>query len=149
MLIRDWMTRTVHVLKPLDTVQHARELMEKLRINQMPVVFDGKLVGIVSDRDVRDASPSVFENSNRRRRPPAGTDPRSIAVEDVMSPGLLTVSPDESIAAAARLMGRERIGAVPVVENGRLVGILARSDMLKALVAIAETGASPKTPSPS
>lgn len=142
MLIREWMTPTVHVLKPLDTVQHARELMEKLRINQMPVVLDGKLLGIVTDRDVRDASPSVFERPNRKRKPPAGTDPKLIAVEDVMSPGVLTLAPHESIAEAARLMGRERIGAVPIVENGRLVGILARSDMLKALVA----ADSPKAP---
>ena len=143
MEIRQWMTHPVVCLKPLDSVQHARELMEKHRINQLPVVLDGKLVGIVTDRDVRDASPSVFDAPPRRKRKGhAASDPRAIPAEGVMSPGVLALGPHESIVEAARLMARERIGSVPIVEGGHLVGILTRSDLLKALVAMAE-GVSP------
>ena len=135
MNIRAWMTAPVHCLKPLDSVKHARELMEKHRINQMPVAVEGRLIGIVTDRDLRDASPSVFEGPSHQNH-----DQRDdIPVRDVMSQKVLTLTPADSIAAAAQLMRRERIGSLPIVEAEHPVGILTRSDLLKALVALAET----------
>lgn len=138
--IRQWMSHPVHYLKPLDSVHHARELMEKYRINQMPVVLDGEVVGIVTDRDVRDASPSVFDSAvpHPKGKAVAGTDPKAIPVEGIMSPGVRTLTPDVSIVEAARLMATERFGSIPVVEAGRLLGILTRSDLLRALVALLE-----------
>jgi acetoin utilization protein AcuB len=144
MEIRDWMTHAVVCIKPLDSVQHAREMMQKHRINQLPVVVDGRLVGIVTDRDVRDASPSVFESvpGRRQRKPMPSTTPDAIAVESVMSPGVLTLAPTDSIVDAARLLRRERIGSLPILEGDRVVGILTRSDLLKALVSVAEAAGS-------
>lgn len=140
-MIRDWMSHPVHFLKPLDTVHHARELMEKYRINQMPVVLDGEVVGIVTDRDVRDASPSVFDPEPRRKsKTHDSSDLKAIPVEGIMSAGVVLLGPGESIVEAARIMGRERFGSVPIVEAGRLIGILTRSDLLRALVALAEAG---------
>lgn len=138
MHIERFMKRTVVTVKPLDSVLHARELMERHRVNQLPVVVDGRVVGILTDRDVRDAFPSVFERARPRRRKDAETDPACIPIEDVMSPVVVTLPPDASVADAARLLRRERFGAVPVVEDERLCGILTRSDLLDALVAVTE-----------
>jgi acetoin utilization protein AcuB len=129
------MKHPVMTLKPRDSVRHARETMERHRVNQLPVVRDGHLVGIVTDRDVRDAFPSVFESAEaaaHHRR--ADTDPSTILVEDVMARDVMTLAPNAFVVDAARLMRRQRIGAVPIVDGGRLVGILTRSDVLDALV---------------
>lgn len=138
MKIGEWMTRTIHSVKPLDSIGHAREILEKHRVNQLPVVLSGRVVGIVTDRDLRDASPSVFQEARGRRR--AENASSAVTVEEVMSSGVLTVSPTDSVADAARLMRRERIGSVPVVDGDRLVGILTRSDLLSALIGALEGG---------
>jgi len=135
------MKHPVATAKPRDSVRHARELMEKHRVNQLPVVVDGRLVGIVTDRDLRDAFPSVFElaeATGRHRRSP-GTDPAAIPVEDVMTRDVLTLAPAAFIADAARVMRRQRIGAIPIVDGGRLVGIVTRSDLLDALVEVTDS----------
>jgi len=137
--VEQWMTRKVHCTKPLDSINHARELMATHRVNQLPVVVDGRVVGIVTDRDLRDAFPSVFERTREGvRKPPQGADPSTITVEMVMTENVLTLAPKDTVAEAARRMRTERIGALPVVDNGHIVGILARSDLLDALVALAE-----------
>ena len=136
MEIARWMKHPVVTAKPLDTVRHARELMAAHRVNQLPVVRDGRLVGIVTDRDVRDASPSVFEAATRRG--PENEPSATVPVEDVMTANVLTLPPTASIADAARLMRRERIGALPIVDRGRLVGLLARSDVLDAFAALVD-----------
>lgn len=131
---KEWMTRPVHVVKPRDSIAHARELLERHRINQLAVVLDGRLVGIVTDRDLRDVFPSVLETlvPSLRRRRKAALDPKDVAVEDVMTTNVLTLSPSDTVDEAARLMRRERIGAVPIVERGALVGMVTRSDVLEA-----------------
>jgi acetoin utilization protein AcuB len=149
MLIDEWMTRRVHNLKPLDTIAHAREVMVRHRVNQLPVARDGRLVGIVTDRDLRDAFPSVFaeideaiardEEPRRRRARVPETDPRQVTVDMVMSHNPLSVAPGTTLEEAARVMRRERIGALPVVENGTLVGILTRSDVLDAFIGLSSS----------
>jgi acetoin utilization protein AcuB len=134
MEVRSWMTRDVRTVSPLDSVARAKQLLEEYRINQLPVVVEGKLVGILTDRDVRDALASAAELSGPARQ---GVDPRHMTVETVMTPHVLTVLPEDSIVYAARLLRRERIGALPVVEGSRLVGIITRSDLLEALVELA------------
>ena len=142
MRIEPWMKHPVVTVRPRDSARHAREVMEKHRVNQLPVVVDGHLVGIVTDRDLRDAFPSVFElaeATGRHRRAP-GTDPAAIPVEDVMTRDVLTLAPAAFIADAARLMRRQRVGAIPIVDGGRLVGIVTRSDLLDALVELTGSG---------
>jgi acetoin utilization protein AcuB len=138
--VREWMTSPIVSIKPHDTILHARELMEKQRINQLPVVVRGRLVGIVTDRDLRDAFPSVLSILGRRRRsrrrPPAS--PGEIHVEEVMTRNVLTLAPDGTIDHAAQLIRRERIGAVPIVEKGKIVGILTRSNLLDACTSLVE-----------
>ena len=139
MLIEKWMKREVHSIKPLDTIQHARDLMEQHRINQLPVVVNHRLVGIVTDRNLRDAFPSVFETPpfGKAQKTSKGADPTKITVEMVMTPNVLTLGPKDDVVEAARIMRRERIGAIPIVENGHVIGIIARSDLLDAFVALA------------
>ncbi len=140
MKIESWMKRSVITVKPHDSVLHARELLEKHRINQLPVTVDGRLIGIVTDRDLRDAFPSVFEAPGRRKSRANGTDPTAVAIEDVMSRNVVTMSPQARVVDAARVMRRERIGAIPVLEHERLVGIITRSDVLDSLVELAGSG---------
>jgi acetoin utilization protein AcuB len=139
--IEQLMKLAIHSVKPHDSVAHARAILEEHRINQLPVVVNRKLVGIVTDRDLRDA-PSAVEVSAeaagalpRAAAPPL---PDRISVEAVMTTNVLTLSPADSMEDAARLMRRERIGAVPIVDNGALVGILTRSDILDAFVVLTE-----------
>jgi acetoin utilization protein AcuB len=138
MRIETWMKHPVHSAKPRDSILHAREVMEQQRVNQLPVVVDGRLVGIVTDRDLRDAFPSVFEPPRQRASARQhGSDPAAIAVENVMTTNVLTLGPNDLVVDAARLMRRERIGALPIVDGTRLVGILTRSDLLDVLAASA------------
>jgi acetoin utilization protein AcuB len=142
LLIERWMSRRVVSLKPLDSVQRARQLIEERRVNQLPVVAKGRLMGIVTDRDVRDASPSVFDfnvfgEPRKARRPP---DTSAITVDRVMTRNPLTLTPDDTVFSAAALMRQHRVGALPIVEDGRLVGILTRSDLLAALIGLGARG---------
>ena len=133
------MVRKLHTVKPMDSLRHAREIMETNRVNQLPVVVGGKVVGIVTDRDLRDATPSVFETSQRTSGHAApAPDLDALRVKDVMTENVLTLGPSASLADAARLMRRERIGAIPIVDGDRLVGLVARSDVLDAFVAMTE-----------
>jgi len=136
LICQDWMTAKVHTVKPLDSVAHARALIEEHRINQLPVVKDGILVGIVTDRDLRDAINAVTTSANEARTvEPAPGRPEQIPVEAVMTHNAMTLSPHSSVVAAAELMRRERIGSVPIVDGRALVGIITRSDILKVFVA--------------
>jgi acetoin utilization protein AcuB len=131
------MTNPVVGVKPRDSAAHGRALMEQHRVNQLPVLQGPRLVGIVTDRDLRDAFPSLAETTiPSRRRPPKGAEPSAIPVEDVMTHDVLTVEPETPLDDAARLLRRERIGALPVVSAGRVVGIITRSDLLDALAQV-------------
>ena len=70
MEVRNWMAYPVRAVKPLDSIQHARELLVTHRVNQLPVIVDDRLVGIVTDRDLRDAFPSVFDHRERAHDAP-------------------------------------------------------------------------------
>jgi acetoin utilization protein AcuB len=132
------MKAPVYSIKPRDTIAHARALLEEHRINQLPVVVKGAVVGIITDRDLRDAFPSVFDASGFQgdsRKPTR--DPEQVTVEEVMTEKVLTLAPDAPLGEAAQLMRRERVGAVPVVEGDHLVGIVTRSDILLAFVRLA------------
>jgi len=135
--VRSWMTSPVKTVKPLDPVSRARELLEENRISQLAVVENRRLLGIVTDRDLRDAFPSILDvlRQDLREGPRSFSSPEEVSVEMVMTANPLTLHPDARLAEAARLLRSERIGAVPVVEDHRLVGILTRSDLLEAFLA--------------
>jgi acetoin utilization protein AcuB len=126
------MTKSVMTIKPKDTLRHARERLAKYRINQIPVVVNDKLVGIVTDRDVRDAYPSSLRLFYGKDIDEFGD---SHTVEEVMTYNVVAISPQTSLREAAQRLRRQRFGALPVVESGKLVGIITRSDLLDALLA--------------
>lgn len=132
MNVSQWMTKSVLTVKPHDTLRHARELMAKHRVNQLPVVVNEKLVGIVSDRDIRDAYPSSLKLV---RGKDIDDFAEAYTVEEAMTYNVISVTPDTSIREAAQRLRRQRFGALPVVEKGKLVGIITRSDLLDALLA--------------
>jgi acetoin utilization protein AcuB len=130
--VSQWMTKSVMTIKPKDTLRHARERLTKYRINQIPVVVNDKLVGIVTDRDVRDAYPSSLRLFYGKDIDEFGD---SHTVEEVMTYNVVAISPQTSLREAAQRLRRQRFGALPVVENGKLVGIITRSDLLDAMLA--------------
>jgi len=106
------------------------ELMEQYNIKHVPVVRDGNLVALVSERHLRDAMPSILTLKNRvaRRKTLELTPVLEIAIDDPE-----TVEPDTSLLEAIRRMRRLRAGSLPVVANGKLVGILTGGDLISLL----------------
>lgn len=139
MRVQEWMTTVLVTVRPDDPVAQAQRLMRYRRIRHLPVVRDGRLVGIITDRDVRDAMPGAIaaarEAAATSRRRHAEEEP---TVEATMTADVLTLAPGDTVVTAARMLRRERIGALPIVEGTRLVGILTRSDVLDAFIGLAE-----------
>lgn len=131
------MTRDVVTMRPLDSARAARALLTRLRIQQVPIVAHGKLVGIVTDRDLRDAFPAATV-SHLGKEVDEFTE--AITLESIMTNNVLTVSPKTPVEKAAEVLRENRIGALPVVENGKVVGILTRSDLLGALAGLLRAG---------
>jgi acetoin utilization protein AcuB len=116
------MRRDPVTITPLETLAVAQSLMQRADVRQLPVVEKGALIGMLSERDLR-AHSGYLERTQ---------------VDAAMSESLITVSPADSSAKAARLLIDRKINAVPVVEDGRLVGIVSRSDLLRLLVEMVE-----------
>lgn len=121
------MAREVVTLRPDTTAEEALALSRRKRIRHFPVVEGGTLVGIVSDRDLRSATPALGE-------PGRAAALKEILVSEVMSSEPVTANPRDPIELAADVMREKQISCLPVVENGNLVGIVTSTDMMKALV---------------
>jgi acetoin utilization protein AcuB len=135
------MTKTVLTVKPLEPITRARQIMVENRINQLPVMKNKRIVGIVTDRDLRDAFPSAFLSAwtgARSARKQQSLDPKDVTVEMVMTSDVVTLGPDATLSKAADTMRAERIGAIPVVSGEILLGIITRADILRAFVSLAE-----------
>jgi len=132
MTVAEWMTAPVMTLKPHDSLWHAHERLAKYRINQFPVVHEGKLVGIITDRDVRDAYPSELTHL---RAQDIAEFAEACTVGQIMTRAMVTISSQATIREAAQRLRHHRIGALPVVDGEQLIGILTRSDLLDALLA--------------
>jgi acetoin utilization protein AcuB len=130
--VADWMTESVLAVETFDSISIARQLMAKHRINQLPVLDNDVLVGIVTDRDLRDAYPTSMM-IDRGEAIDRFAD--SITVEEVMSHDVFTVRPDTPLKEAVDLLRTHRIGSLPVVKDKNLVGIITRSDILDFVLA--------------
>jgi CBS domain-containing protein len=131
--VRDVMTADPTTLKRNDKLALADDIMRLGRVRHLPVLDDDgqKLVGIVTQRDLfRDALAQALGYGKPAQRKILD----SLAVKDVMATAVVTVRPDASLVYAARLLTERKIGCLPVVENGRLVGILTEGDFV-ALIA--------------
>ena len=120
-------------VQPSDSVAHARALLDECRINDLPVVSKGRLVGIVSSHDL--------QSGRRSARPPTIAKalemyPDRVTVGSVMTSAVHTAKPSDELTYVAELMQREHLRTVPVVEQGRLVGVISRIDIVDGFVAL-------------
>ncbi len=134
MLISEWMTTGPITILQGASLAEARSRMEQADIRRLLVVDrDQQLVGIITRADVLEHWPSRFsmlEPGEIREMM------ERILVDEIMSTELVTADPDTTVAEAANLMFEHRIGALPVVDGMRTVGILTNSDLLQGLVRI-------------
>ena len=134
MQVAERMRTPVILVRPSDSVRTALKLLGEQKIRHLPVVEDGKLVGIVTDRDIRLVFPSAVTADNKEQDPFDALE--KISVGQIMTKRVLTVTPETSIADAARLLLERRIGGLPVVQGDLLVGIITKTDILAAFVEI-------------
>lgn len=133
MLVRDRMSRTVITLDEDTPIIKALNIMKDNNIRRLPVTKNEKITGMVTDRDLKEATPSKVTSLDVHEIYRLLSE---IKVKDIMSKDLLTIGPDESIEKAAMLMLKKKISGLPVIEGGKLVGIITQTDIFKALVDI-------------
>ncbi|HLF74435.1 MAG TPA: CBS domain-containing protein [Anaerolineales bacterium] len=128
MLVGERMSRPVISVSPDTPINEALAMFKKEHIRRAPVMKDAKLVGIVSERDLLNASPSsvttlsIWEMHYLISK---------VTVKQVMSKKVITVSKDTPIEEAARIMADNKIGGLPVVDSGKVVGIITETDLFK------------------
>jgi acetoin utilization protein AcuB len=139
MRVSKWMSPKVLTLQPSDSISSAIHLMKEKRIRRIPIVNGGgKLVGIVSDRDLKDVSPSRATTLDIWELH-AVLD--KLKISDIMTKKPFTVLPDTPIERAAQIMLEKRVEGLPVLDaKGTLVGILTEGDVFRALVDITGAG---------
>ena len=115
--VRDAMTESPRSIGASASVVEAARLMRDEHIGSLPITDDEELVGMITDRDI--TTRVVAE----------AADPKVTSVGDVVSRDLISVEPDEDLEEAVQLMASHQVRRLPVVENGRLVGIVAQADV--------------------
>ena len=129
-LVRDIMSVKPRTVDPETPMLEARQRMLERRIRHLVVTENSRVVGIVTDRDIRLNLPSpatslsVWEINFLLAR---------LTVREVMTASVLVVDPDRPAAQAARIMLDHKVGALPVIDSGRLVGIVTESDFVRAV----------------
>ena len=131
MLVGELMPQPVITISPHLPVVDAISLMKREKIRRTPVVRDGKLVGIVSDKDLLNASPSTATSLSVWEMNYLLT---KITVRDVMTRQVLTVLEDTAIEQAAKIMVDNKIGGLPVMRGDAVVGIITETDLFKILL---------------
>lgn len=128
--VRDWMSKPVITLGIGSSILQARVLMLRNRIKRVPIVLENRVVGIVTEKDIAKAL-GLFRKLSEGKH----WDERmkKILVEQVMSKDLITVSPDETLDKVVRIMLKNKISGLPVVENEKLVGIITKTDLVRAV----------------
>ncbi len=116
-----------------DTLRIVREIMELGRVRHLPVVRKGKLVGVVSQRDLFHASLSNVIGIGREEQELFH---EGVKIADVMSEPPVSISPDAPVQSAAALMADRKIGCLPVVESEKLIGIVTETDLLHHFAAL-------------
>lgn len=133
MFVKNRMTKNPVTVSEHTPVLEAGEIMRKQGFSRLPVLADGKLVGIVTEMDLMRVSPSpattlsVFEVNYLLSK---------LTIKDAMTRDLITVSPEATLEEAAVLMRDHEIGALPVVEDGKLVGIITESGIFDAFIGL-------------
>ena len=133
LLVRQWMTKDAITVDEKTPLPQVHQLMKQRRIRRVPIVDKhGHLVGIVTRGDVREASPSnatslsIYEVHYLLAQ---------LTVDSIMTKEPVTVTPETTIKDAARIMLEKKISGLPVVQDGRIVGIITESDIFEGLIA--------------
>lgn len=132
MTIRELMTGGLITVHPETPILQARNLLAKEKIRHLPVTGPGgALAGIVTDRDIRLNLPSRATSLSAGEINHALS---QLTVGEIMTRSVITIGPDRPARDGARLMLDHRIGALPVLDDGRLIGILTETDIVRAFV---------------
>ena len=126
MLVGKRMTRNPKTVSPDDPLSFAARILREHRFHHLPVVEGGRLVGILSDADLRNASYGTM--------PAEGGTAEDRPVREAMRTEVWSLTPDDSVEDALLILAREKFGALPVLSGDRLVGIITRADLLNAFV---------------
>ena len=129
--VRDCMSVDPVTVAPNDSLQRVVELLRRRDIRAVPVVEDGRLIGIVTDRDVRQVAPAypLFRDEDEIRRYT-----ENLTVTAAMTADPMTVSADTPLVEAAKILETYRITSLPVLDRHRLVGMLSVTDLLRVFV---------------
>jgi len=129
--VRDRMSINPVTVGPTDSLQSVIDLLRRRNIYSVPVVEAGKLVGIITDRDVREVTPAypLFRDEKEIRRYT-----QQMTVSGAMTADPMTVSSDTPLVRAARLLETYRISSLPVVDGKKLVGMISVTDLLRVFV---------------
>ena len=139
MKVKEVMTQDPITIDPEAPLGTAMDVMRTKQVRHLPVVdAEGQLLGIITDRDLRQAAvaPALAEHLSRggqRRLRGLARTLEELRVEDAMTWVVVTTHPEATVARAAGLMFEHRVGSLPVVKNGKLMGIVTERDLLKAL----------------
>lgn len=130
MKVEQRMNKNVVTLTGDRSLRDAITFMRKHRIRHIPVVEAGRVVGILTDRDIKRASPSLLSGISQDLFDKVLDETK---VSQVMTRNPFTVTPSTSLKDVAKVLADHKYGAVPVVEGGKLVGIITETDMMRAL----------------
>ncbi|MCS6941077.1 MAG: CBS domain-containing protein [Roseiflexaceae bacterium] len=136
--VRDWMSQPPICVSDSTTLPEARRLMHRHRVRRLPVIdSDGRLVGIVTEGDINRISDSHVHDMRQYNLYHRVAD---LPLRDFMTRNVITVGPDDPVIAVAQLLLRHRIGGVPVVEEGRVIGVITESDLFRRMVELEAKG---------
>ena len=134
MLIKDWMAQNPITITEDTSMIKAIHIMKERRFRRLPVVAQGKLVGMVTDRDLKEASPSKATTLDVHELYYLLAE---LQVQEIMSRNPISVSQDDTVEHAAQIMLEHTISGLPVVDaSGKVVGIITQSDVFRAFMHI-------------
>lgn len=131
--VRDHMTTDVMTLGSHDEFIHAARLMQSHRFRHIPIVDEGQLIGIVSDRDMRRFLSAMELEADQEDHMPRKAR-RNVTMQDVMTRDVMSTSNDATLAEAADILVSQKFGSLPVVDGSKLIGIITEADLLKHFV---------------
>ena len=127
-IVREIMMGSPVTLKPDDTMDLANDVISLGRIRHLPIVENGKLVGLVSARDLFGAAASQIFGLRQKAKSALL---KTVLIKEIMKTRLITVKPETDIKEAAHLMASHKIGCLPVLSEGSLVGLVTTTDVLR------------------
>jgi CBS domain-containing protein len=130
MQVREIMSKNIEVVDRNDNLRAVEERMATKQLRHLPVLEQGEVVGIVTQRDLFKAAMSSTMGYGEKAQQAYL---QSVRVKEIMVYPVVTVAPDTSVAAAADILMNKGIGCLPVVEGQQLVGIVTKTDLLRCL----------------